>query len=55
VRAGNPPGLMRSYAQFLERIGERGTARLYWKALADKDPSDTDAKHHLQYLERKTL
>lgn len=55
VRAGNPSGLMRSYAQFLERIGEKGTAKLYWKALADKDPRDTDAQHHLQSLEGKKL
>ncbi|MEK7122710.1 MAG: hypothetical protein AAB855_02535, partial [Patescibacteria group bacterium] len=35
IRAGNDPDLMRSYALFLERIGEKGTALLYWKALLE--------------------
>lgn len=51
VRSGNPPELMRSYALFLERIGERSTALLYWKALLEKDPTNTALQDRVRGLE----
>lgn len=53
VRAGNPPGLMRTYAQFLEEVGEYNTALLYWKALQEKDPQDTTIQEHIRALENQ--
>lgn len=54
VRAGNPPGLMSTYAQFLEEIGENNTALLYWKALREKDPLDTEIQKHITNLEKSS-
>lgn len=51
VRAGNAPPLMRTYAQFLERQGQKSTALLYWKALVGKDSKDEDAQNHVRALE----
>lgn len=50
VRGGNATSLMRAYADFLERQGERGTALLYWKALEQKNPNDEDVKNHVRAL-----
>lgn len=52
VRAGNDPDLMRSYALFLERIGEKGTALLYWKALLEKNPDDRSIESRIYTLEQ---
>ncbi len=52
VRSGNTPELMRSYALFLERIGEKGTALLYWKALLEKEPGDTSVQNRIIDLEK---
>ena len=54
VRGGNAISLMRPYANFLERQGENTTALLYWKAISQKDPTDENAKNHVQALERTT-
>ncbi|MBI4600025.1 hypothetical protein HY732_03820 [Candidatus Uhrbacteria bacterium] len=52
VRGGNAPSLMRAYADFLERQGEKSTALLYWKALAQRSPDDENAQNHVRALER---
>lgn len=52
VRSGNTPELMRSYALFLERIGEKNTALLYWKALLEKEPGDTSIQDRISDLEK---
>lgn len=52
VRSGNTPELMRSYALFLERIGENNTALLYWKALLEKEPGDTSVQDRIRDLEK---
>jgi tetratricopeptide (TPR) repeat protein len=51
VRAQNAVSLMRAYALFLERRGEEATALLYWKSIAQKDPTDTQARDHVRALE----
>lgn len=51
VRSGNTPEFMRSYALFLERIGENTTALLYWKALLEKEPTDVSVQERVQFLE----
>lgn len=52
VRSGNTPELMRSYALFLERIGEKNTALLYWEALLEKEPGDTSVQDRISDLEK---
>jgi len=52
VRGGSALTLMRPYANFLERQGENTTALLYWKAILQKDPTDENAKNHVQALEQ---
>ncbi len=51
VRTSSAIGLMLSYADFLERIGEPTTARLYWQAVTEKDPTNEGVKQHLKQLE----
>lgn len=50
VRGGSATSLMRAYADFLERQGEKGTALLYWQALEQKNPNDEEAKNHVRAL-----
>lgn len=51
ARSGNTPELMRSYALFLERIGEKSTALRYWEALLEKEPGDASIKDRIRDLE----
>lgn len=54
VRSGNTPELMRSYALFLERIGEKNAALLYWRALFEKEPQDTSIQDRIRELEKRS-
>ncbi len=54
VRGGNSLALMRSYADFLERQGQKSTALLYWQAIAQKDPKDENAQNHVRALGLQT-
>lgn len=50
MRTKNDRGLMKDFALFLERTGEKYQAYLYWLEILKKEPGNKDALTHIAHL-----
>ncbi len=50
MRTENDPEIMRTFARYLEKIGETYEAYLYWNFLSEKDPKDQNARERADTL-----